>query len=294
MVSIFEAYYIDENEKLLLTVEDVTPEEYSNKYWGKLFCTEPDCTAKLSYVNKPGNKSLFRKWRDSPHSRSCMYFSDRVEGRLGNRQSAVQSGIISPEQIIRAQREAFALEMMSEDERIKRREADREKRKNRNNKKVTNIEEKPAIKVVVDPAKKSQTDEQVKGRLYKRDVDGLKEKDLGETRTITGRVVKVETANKHALVRVVKNGTFVNIVYGQAFFANVPQYEGLFHYIDRFAKENNNAIFSGTGEVRKNEQTDEFELFVFDRDGLMIQGKSLPALAAYYSITAPDTNNIDE
>lgn len=287
MVSIYEAFYVDNDEKILISIEDINPEEYSKKYWGKLFCTEAGCEAKLSYVKLSGNKSHFRKWRESPHSENCMHFAERVDGRTGTRQAGVQNGFILPEQMKKAQREAFQLEMLSAEERIKKREDDREKRKNKKStKKVTEIVEQPVIKIVVDPAMKTEDTNQVKGRLYKRDVDALKEKDLGQTRTVTGRIEKVETGEKSALVRICKNNKFVNIRFGEAFFADAPQYEGLFHYIDRFAAENNNAVFNATGEVRQNEQTNDFELIVFDRDGLLIHGRTLSSIAATYSIEA--------
>ncbi|MEC3795357.1 hypothetical protein A6g_13865 [Bacillus velezensis] len=285
MVSIYEAFYVDNDKKTLISIEEIKPEEYSRKYWGKLFCTEAGCEAKLSYVKLPGNKSHFRKWRESPHSENCIHFAERIDGRTGTRQVGVQNGFISPEQMKKAQREAFELEILSAEERIKKREDDREKRLNKKNtKKVTKTVEQPAIRVIVDPAHKIEDTNQVKGRLYKRDVDALKEKDLGQTRTVTGRIEKVETGEKSALVRICKNNKFVNIRFGEAFFADAPQYEGLFHYIDQFATENNNAVFNATGEVKQNEQTNEFELIVFNRDGLLVHGRTLSYIATTYSI----------
>ncbi|MDI3412392.1 hypothetical protein QKW52_27895 [Bacillus sonorensis] len=212
-------------------------------------------------------------------------FFEKEDGRVGVRQSGVQTGSVSTDQMRRSVREAFELEILSEEERVRRREADRQKRQNRKRRrKVTATVEQPAIRIVTDPAEKSEDSNRINGRLYKRNADALKETDLGHTRTVTGIVKSVETGKKRAMVRIYKNGTFVNIKFEEAFFAVTPQYEGLFHYIGRFAEENNDVIFCAVGEVRQNKQSQEFELVVFEREGLLIHGRTLPSLAAFYSI----------
>ncbi|MGG0776925.1 hypothetical protein ABE060_17085 [Bacillus rugosus] len=285
MVSIYEAVYINGKEKALISLDDINTEDYLQKYREKLFCTTTNCKAKLSYVNRPGNRSHFRTWRESQHSESCIHFFEKKGGRIGVKQSGVQTGSVSTDQMRRSVREAFELEMLSEEERVRRREADRKKRQNRTQRrKVTNTIEQPEIRIVTDPTEKTEDSNGVNGRLYKRNADALKETDLGHTRTVTGIVKSVKTGKNSAQVRVYKNGRFVNIKFEEAFFAATPQYEGLFHYIDRFAEENNNVIFCAVGEIRRSKQSGEFEIVVFDREGLLIHGRTLPSLAASYSI----------
>ncbi|MES5056374.1 hypothetical protein ACOTSX_08270 [Bacillus velezensis] len=285
MVSIYEAIYNNGKEKVLINLDDINMEDYLKKYRGKLFCTTTSCKAKLSYVNRPGKRSHFRTWRESPHSQSCIHFFEKEDGRIGVRQSGVQNGSVSTDQMRKSVREAFELAILSEEERVRRRESDRQKRQSRKQRrKVTANVEQPAIRIVTDPAKKTEDSNRVNGRLYKRNADALRETDLGHTRTVTGIVKSVETGKKSAQVRVYKNGIFVNIKFEEAFFASVPQYEGLFHYISRFATENTNVIFCAVGEVRHSKQNGEFELVVFESEGLLIHGRTLPSLAASYSI----------
>lgn len=61
----------------------------------------------------------------------------------------------------------------------------------------------------------------------------------------------------------------MNVRFEEAFFANAKQYYDMFKFINRLLKDVDSAILNATGEVRRKDEKDEFELLVFDRDGLL-------------------------
>lgn len=69
----------------------------------------------------------------------------------------------------------------------------------------------------------------------------------------------------------------------EAFFANAEQYYDMFKFIYPLLEDVDSAILNATGEVRRINEKDEFELLVFDRDGLLVEGMTLPSLVSHYA-----------
>lgn len=268
----------------MLDLKNITPKGYTEKYRRKLFCSTEGCNAKLSFVAKSGNRSYLRTWRYNLHSNQCPHFFDKEEGDMGSRRPHVQIGVVYGDQMDRSQKEAFELEVLSEEERVKRLE-DKSRQRNNRNKRLrrSSTSEQLTIHMMLDPSKLTEDSPKIKVRLYRRDVDALKKNDLGQTRTLIGRIQSVDYSERNAIVRIFKNNTYMNVKFEKDFFASAPTYINLFPYIQRFSEENDSVIFCATGEVRKNIDNDEFELIVFNKKGLLIHGMTLPSLEASYA-----------
>lgn len=287
LVSIYEAYYMGNNKKELIDINNINAADYNNKYKGHLYCTTTNCTAKLSYVFRDNNSDHFRTWRESPHIETCLYYFEKTRSREGRRTEGQVIGLASDERIIRSLREAFALEMMTEAEKVKRLERDREKRRTKRERdKIRGSKDStPAHRIVSNPDEIDETTLTDGFRLFKKNADALKEGDIGQTRTVTGILKRVKINNSTNTVIVVeKNKIKVDIKFEEAFFAANNRYIGMFHYLERYFNDFNNLVFSATGEVRFNETTGRYEIVVFNSVGFLIHGKMLERIAADYSI----------
>ena len=145
--------------------------------------------------------------------------------------------------------------------------------------------EQLSMELVTNPEESIALSEEGKGgRLLTRNIDALKDRDVGKTRTVIGSFLELEHSEKTTIIRVVKNDVHLDIKFEEAFFAEAPEYKGLFHLIERFAKENEPTIILATGEVRRNQDRNEFGVSVFDKVGLSVHGKRLVDLARDYSL----------
>lgn len=285
MARITEALYKNKKQSQILNISDITPGEYTDEYKGNLFCTTHLCSAQLSFVYIQNNKSHFRTWRESKHIEQCIHFFEKTNERSGNRRNGLIEGIVSREQIKRSLMEAFENENMSEAERNLKREKDKEVRARRKRDRIVkSTNEQPAQRIVTDPSRINENMNRTGTRLYKRDADALKDTDVGQTRTVTGILKSIEHTKSNAVIQVEKNNKIVTIKFEEAFFAINTQYQGLFHHIQRYMKENNNIIFSATGEVRENKKNGQYELVVFDGVGFLIHGRSIESLASEYAL----------
>lgn len=284
MAIITEALYKKKDQQQIINIGEITAGDYRDIYKSNLFCTTNGCNAQLSYVYKQNNSSYFRTWRESPHIEQCIYYFEKTNVRTGNRQNGYQDGIVSREQILRSLKEAFEFENMSVAKRNEKREKEREARIRRNRNRIrSGSNEQPAQRIVSDPSKITE-DARAGTRLYKRDADALKDTDLGQTRTVTGILKRIEYSELNAVIQIEKNKKTVTIKFEEAFFAINTHYQGMFHHIERFVNEYDDIVFSATGEVRAKTVSGEYELIVFDGIGFLIHGRSLESLASEYAI----------
>ena len=121
MATIYTAHYRDDNKEETIELFTINPENYQKKYKNKLYCSEQNCFAKLSYVAMPGSnrRSYLRKWRNSSHVENCFHYTEEVKNRLRKRNSGTKTVKVSEEQIDRSLKRALELELMSEEEREK-------------------------------------------------------------------------------------------------------------------------------------------------------------------------------
>jgi hypothetical protein len=291
LVSIYEALYKEEISHELIDIKDLNPVTYNEKYKGNLYCTTKHCSAKLSYVSRNGISDHFRTWRESPHIETCLYYFEKNKSRGGRRTEGLISSTASDERIKRSLREAFALEMMSDEQKQKRLERDRERRRaKRDREKIRGTKDlKPEQRIVSNPQEIDETTSNDSFRLFKKNADNLQGTDIGQTRTVTGKFKKVGINNiTNVVVQIEKNTINVDIKFEEAFFAVNDRYIGLFPYLDRYHRDNAGMIFSATGEVRYSEITERYEIVVYTSVGFLIHGKSLESIAADYAIRDND------
>ncbi len=287
MVSIYEALYKEEISQELIDIKNLNPVNYNEKYKGKLYCTTKHCPAKLSYISRNNGSDHFRTWRESPHIESCLYYFEKNKTRGGRRTEGFITGTASDERIRRSLREAFALEIMSDEERKNRLERDRERRRTkREREKIRGAKDfMPEQRIVSNPEEIDETTAIDSFRLFKKNADSLKDTDIGQTRTVTGRLKKVGINNlMNVVVQIEKHRIKVDIKFEEAFFAVNNRYKGLFSYLDRYYKDNDEIIFSATGEVRHSEITERYEIVVYTSVGFLIHGRSLESISAEYAI----------
>ncbi|EJR73258.1 hypothetical protein IK7_05764 [Bacillus cereus VD156] len=285
MVSIYEAIYKEKDTQELIYIESVNPGNYVNKYREKLYCTTENCSAKLTYVHKENNGDHFRTWRDSPHIESCLFYFEKVNAREGRRNEGQVTGVVSDERIKKSLKDAFLFEMMSEEQKRRNRERDKERRRRKKEREKINERKKtiPVQRIVSNPDEINENLVTSGIRLYKKSADALKEKDLGDTRTVTGQLKRIQiNGNNNVVIEVEKNNVQVDIKFEEAFFAANKRYSGMFHYIERYLYEHRNLIFSATGQVRFSETNNRYEIVVFNSVGFLIHGKTLDAIAVEY------------
>ncbi|MDQ0205228.1 hypothetical protein [Alkalicoccobacillus murimartini] len=165
MARITEALLKDQNR--FISINDITPGEYSDQFKGNLFCTTPSCPAQVSYVYKENNRSHFRTWPDSKHLEQCMFFFEKVNERASNRRNGTIEGTVTSTQIKRSLQEAFDNEIMSDMERDLRRQKDRENRARRQRERVVRAEtQSPEVRGVTDPNRINDDTNNVGTRLY--------------------------------------------------------------------------------------------------------------------------------
>lgn len=275
MAKIFETIYRTTEQELPISLNNLTSKNYRNKYKGYLFCSTENCSSMISYVSLTGNKSYLRTWRNNVHAKHCIHHSEKILEKKGKSSSGVVFGLITEEQMTRSLREAFAMEILTDEERELRRIENLLKTRSPKKKQVSRNSEQLTIALAVDPLDIDKATKDVKGRLLKRDADALSIKDINQTRTVIGIFEEGEYSSSRPIIRVQKNDVFVNFLFEEAFFSETEEYRRMLPLVSQYAKENGTTIIIVTGRVKESEETGEFEVAVFDRRGLSIQVNTL-------------------
>ncbi|OAT74640.1 hypothetical protein [Parageobacillus thermoglucosidasius] len=282
-VSITSALYKKDGEVRELRVSEIDSESYNKYYKGHLFCTTPNCEARLEFVYSTSRPSYFRTWKHDNHIDNCIYQFERIEGRIGINTQSIIDVEISHERKRRALKEAYRLSKMTEEELEQRR-----KKRNLNRKKTKTVGKKKreALNIVLNK-NNNESGLESGGRrgpnLLKRNADALNDSDVGKVRVLIGFIKDVQYTESSAIIKVQRKNKMVDVKFEEAFFANSPDYQGLFHYIRKYINEQNKVVFTGVGEVRKAKNGDNYEFVVYKGDEFTIENMSLLMLASYYS-----------
>ncbi|GIO33514.1 hypothetical protein J2TS6_46550 [Paenibacillus albilobatus] len=270
----------DPGERLYVT--DIDTDSYRKKYKSNLYCPTENCDAKLVFVQtKPAQ---FRTWKLEDHINGCDYEFVR-KGAKASRSAEEINVEMKDDHRRRVLKEALALARMSEQQ-IEDLRAKRKKWRVNKSPKTSKDNKEPKINIVtingVDEEDLSGTT--FKSRpVLKRDVDILKETDIGKHRCVTGYVDKVFEDGEKKIITISKKSKKLNVVFEEAFRANSPNFIGLFHHIIKYLKKHENAIFVGIGEVRLSKDEDNYELQVFQGEDFTIDGLNLNGLAALHA-----------
>lgn len=120
---------------------------------------------------------------------------------------------------------------MTEEEREKRREEDRRKRDNRTRNIGGNqrTEQLSIKELITNPEESTTASSDTKGgRLLKRNIDALKDKDIGKTRTVIGSFLEIQQTDKRTIIRVQKNSVYLDIKFEEAFLQKLQSIEKCF------------------------------------------------------------------
>lgn len=276
MAKIFDALYKTATDETIVNLTSLKPKKYREKYRGNLYCSTPNCSARITYVMRAGNKNHFRTWRGTIHSKDCEYYSEKITERIGTRTSYVDYIYLSDDQMSRSMKEAYLQELMTPEEK----ELAKQKLKNPR-KRTGTLEgnEQISFELTTDPEHKDKSQAGQKARLYRRNVDALTSRDIGLTRTVIGEYVEADLSTERPLVRIKKNGVYANVLFEEAFFAeNSAGLERLIN-ISKYADIYILPMIIVIGEVRQNLVLNEYEIALFEYKALRVDGKSLDSLA---------------
>ncbi|MCQ6264507.1 hypothetical protein M1K46_02350 [Fictibacillus sp. WQ 8-8] len=283
-VSITSAIFRKDGKEQELKVVEVDLKSYQSTYKNNLFCTTPDCNAKLAFVFRTAKPSYFRTWKKENHTEECLFHFERIAARLGVSAEQTISVVLSSERKKNALKEAYRLAKMSDEE--KEKQKNKTKKPNKKKPKTIGKKEVPAIKIVSTNEEEDVVEgEKVKRgpNILKRTADAFNVADIGKHRLLIGEIKDITFSEKSAFITTIWNRSEVLVKFEEVFFANSPEYNGLFHNIERYINEYQNVILTAIGEVRRNRESSGYELVVFSGDGFTIEDMSLQALAAHYS-----------
>ncbi|OEH85167.1 hypothetical protein BHU72_06030 [Desulfuribacillus stibiiarsenatis] len=283
-MSIKSARYINGEEKAEYFLNQVDSKLYNNKLKGFLFCPTESCVARVIFSG--GSRKYFKTWNKDDHIEKCIYQFERIKGRVGTDTTNFINVELSEERKKRALREAYLLYNMTEEEKARIRE---DKKNKKNNPTTVTKRKKPSVSLVLSGGTE-EAEIARKGlrgpNLPKRTVDMLKETDENTPRLIMGIVKEVILHDdKTATIIVSQNNSEIRIKFQEAFMANSPNYLGLFNHLRRYVLENENAVFSGIGEVWRSSLENSFMLSVFYGEDFEVNQRTLLSIAAYYTFT---------
>jgi len=280
-----DALYYFEDENKLIHTSDLNLDSYIKKYRGNLFCPTENCDAKLVFVLRTSKPSYFRTWKGHNHNKNCLYHFKRIANKAGRKTEEIISVRMGDKQKRNALKEAFRLTQLSEEER-KSRKHNNGKRSNAKKKPISNGKENSTqleISLNNDDAQSLGDSKQRQPRLIKRNIDTLTPRDLGKPRVLTGDIELVIHEGTSIIMYIVKDSKRVSVKFEEAFFANSPNFRGIFHHIEGFIAEKGVGIFVGIGEVKLSTKGDSYDFFIFHGDEFSINGLNLLTIASFYS-----------
>lgn len=286
MASVEKVIYRNGDEEFFVTVYS-----YEEKYKEFLFCTSPNCNARMShvYINSSGY-AIFRNRMYTEHSLECQYYTETREGKRGTRREGQVFSGLSREQKKNSLKRAIDLLLMTDEEK----EAQRIKRREQGTKRKIKKEEikdtvtKPEVKIVLNKNDKdaSKVDNSIKARLKpSKSCDRINDKDVGTSKTVYGFLESINYDQHTAIVTIQVNSLSFDFKFEEAFSNNSPGALGYFHYMERYIKEYENVPFSALGDIRKRNKNDRFESAVLDAESITITENkiSLLTLGSLYS-----------
>ncbi|MBT2584222.1 hypothetical protein [Planococcus sp. ISL-109] len=283
MAKIFDVIYRrTEEEPEVISLGDITPKNYRNKYRGNLFCSTPNCTAMISFVARSGKKSYLRAWRGHQHEEHCTYYKDKVTGSTSVPTSGDFFAPLSEKHMLKSLKDAFTQETMTDEQR----EEERQKNESRNRKRQTQAtkkSEQESFDFIIDPADAEKVKAGVQSRLWKRTVDALTSRDIGKTRTIIGEFVEADLTSSRPKIRIHRNEVYGNLLFEEAFFSESEELRNQLALVAQYAKDFEPPLLVVVGQVRAPNKNEEFEIALFNPTAFLVQGRSLNALAIAYS-----------
>lgn len=233
-MKIKEADYIRGSLVERVQATTLTKWDYLKTYRGYLFCTEPECNALMSFVErKKNNLKFFRTWSKSEHKEGCpnevLYDDDEIETRSEGHGEFVN---LTDNHIMDKLLRTY--EAIGKNERAHgKKEIDKSKNKR--------------VEVgggSLQPALYDEGEDLESGRqpyLLTRYFDRIDAEDIGEVRCIVGTVHSIRLHEKCGYINLTKKGpNSVKVCFTEAFVKserNITQYPK-FEVLKEFFEQN--------------------------------------------------------
>ncbi|MFP3443112.1 hypothetical protein R0K18_35790, partial [Pantoea sp. SIMBA_133] len=75
--------------------------------------------------------------------------------------------------------------------------------------------------------------------------EALSDNDVGKVRLLIGIIKAVDYKEEYALISIERKSSIVTVKFEEAFFANSPNYIGLFHNVQRLISNKKGVVFTG-------------------------------------------------
>lgn len=279
MASVEKVLYRNENEEFVVTVYS-----YEEKHKEFLFCTTPNCNARMChvYLNAFGY-AIFRNRSHEQHSLDCKYYTDTKKSRRGIKKQGEAFALVSKDQKRNSLKRAIGLLLMTDEEK----EAERKKRKEQHKKRKNTQEEikentlKPEVKNVLNrnDENSSKIDNTIKSRLKpSKSCDRINDKDVETNKTVYGFLESINYNQHTATITINLNSISFDFKFEEAFSNNSKGALGYFHYIKRYMKEYEKVPFSALGEIRGRNKNGKFESAVLDAESISITADKISLL----------------
>jgi hypothetical protein len=233
----------------IINAMNITIQLYLKHYRGSLFCIEPDCNAKMSFVERrKNNTKYFRTWSKSKHKKDCPFeviYSDEgySKFKVGEEFNINLTDSHIEEKLKRAY-EAIIKNVIRGTQSLKKNPI-----KTPNNK----------LKDKIVPALFSEgIDQTNKKRPYilTRRFDKLDQEDFGEVRCIVGTVTTIQLQPNHAYINFTRKGpNSVKVCFTESFVReNATQFnnfEVLQTYCNKKINNSEFVICCCIGKVRR-------------------------------------------
>lgn len=280
MASVEKALYRNENEEFIVTVYSYDEKKHKDF----LFCTSPDCNARMShvYINSYGY-AIFRNRMYTQHSPECPYHTEIVKGKKGTIKKGETFSALSSKQKRNSLKRAIDLLLMTEEEkeaqRIKRRESYAKKKHQKQETKDTVAKAETKIILNKNDKNASKIDNSTKARLKpSKSCDRINDKDIKSSKTVVGFLHAINYDQKTATITVENNSILFDFKFEEAFSNNSPGTLGYFHYIERHMAKQKKIPFSALGDIRKQNKNDRFESAVWDAESITITENKISLL----------------
>lgn len=288
----FEALYLNENdEKEPVSAKNITPTQNENKYKGRLFCENPNCTAELVYHERQKGKFI-RYFTTLPNSKHIPNCKNEIINKNTNHSTIIINGEgvnVSDQHIQDSLKEGykkFSLHLHPKTIIKLKKKPSNKKIKHIvprvNKKNDANISYRQSA---ITNGKKIKEKAEREPYIYKRELEEIKTEDKKNFREVNALIDSMRITEDEAYIEILGyEGKNATIYFGYPFKTQYPQEFELLsvikEYIDKNKENNKELLCSCFGGLKQNNDKLIIELFNFDH--MRINNKLLMQIVRSY------------
>lgn len=267
------ADFINDGESTKIRANDIaTEKEYISKYKNHLFCSETGCNAKIDLAHRSGIP-YFRTWKNSKHSKDCMYSFDTYPGNGPTKDGTSILTLLSEKHI--------KMSLQSSNRKRKIDEGFAQKRSNKNQTTDKKRKSTRPIRLIasVDPSAENISERVKEPRIPQRTCDDILISDIGRTILVRGYVSRaIVTEDSVIYLYDTKNEQQVRILFFSRFKDNSVQ---AYNWICEQGKDinDNHTVYVSCVGLVEQEHDDVITIQIMNSIALTIDGKALPRFA---------------